>query len=761
MKLSRSSPWLALAFFLTPAAFAQQGAEPAPPADAAPPPSEPAPTHAEPEPEPETAPVAAPAPEPPATDVTVAGTRVNRTAGSAHIINKKQLERFAYDDAHAVLQQVPGVYVRQEDGMGLRPNIGIRGVNPDRSKKVTLMEDGILFGPAPYSAPAAYYFPVMSRMVAVRVIKGPSAVAFGPHTVGGAIDLVTRKIPERTSGAVDLALGEYGYGKAHAHFGTKNEQFGFLVEGLRIWNTGFKELPSGADTGSTRNDWMTKFSYVVDPHARERNEFQLKLSYADEISNETYLGITDAEFRENPYTRYFASELDRMENHRTALVLTHVFEAPERGLKLKTDVYRHDFARVWRKANHFRGASLFDVITAPDDPANADYIAVLRGQTDSATPGESLFVGPNDRTFVSQGIQSVLDLDSRRGAVTQHFQAGIRLHYDEIERRHSESPFQLVGGELVPEDVAPTYTAANRAGTFALALHLTDAISVGGLTFTPGVRAELIGSGNDDELNGSETSGNVAALMPGLGVYYALVEEFGLLAGVHRGFSPPPPGADADNSPEYSVNYEGGARFSRGPARAEVIGFYNDYSNLTDTCTFASSCDVADLDRQFDAGAARIYGVEAFAAHEAPLARGLTLPITLAYTYTRANFASSFESADPIYGDVTDGDEVPYVPRHQFSASAGLEHRRVSIGAAINYVARMREEAGSEPLDQVMATDSQFVVDLSARAQVVAGLSVFAHVRNLFDEAYIVSRRPYGARPNAPRWIQVGGKLEF
>ena len=31
---------------------------------------------------------------------------------------------------------------------------------------------------------------------------------------------------------------------------------------------------------------------------------------------------------------------------------------------------------------------------------------------------------------------------------------------------------------------------------------------------------------------------------------------------------------------------------------------------------------------------------------------------------------------------------------------------------------------------------------------------------NLVD-AYIVSRLPYGARPNAPRWIQGGAKLEF
>ena len=107
------------------------------------------------------------------TEVTIVGTRVSQTAGSAHVVNKKQLERSEYDDAGAILQQVPGVYVRQEDGVGLRPNLGIRGANPDRSKKLTLMEDGILFGPAPYSAPAAYYFPLMTRMSAVKVIKGP------------------------------------------------------------------------------------------------------------------------------------------------------------------------------------------------------------------------------------------------------------------------------------------------------------------------------------------------------------------------------------------------------------------------------------------------------------------------------------------------------------------------------------------------------------------------------------------------------------
>ena len=128
------------------------------------------------------------------------GTREKQTAGSAHVLKSEELERFDHDDAHQVLKQVPGVYSRGEDGFGLRPNIGIRGVNPDRSKKITLMEDGVLFGPAPYSAPAAYYFPLITRMESVRVIKGPGRSSFGPQTVGGAVDLVTRRDPLAAGG---------------------------------------------------------------------------------------------------------------------------------------------------------------------------------------------------------------------------------------------------------------------------------------------------------------------------------------------------------------------------------------------------------------------------------------------------------------------------------------------------------------------------------------------------------------------------------
>jgi Fe(3+) dicitrate transport protein len=701
---------------------------------------------------------------PPVNEVTIAGTRLARTPGSAHVVTERQLERYEYDDAQAIARQVPGVYVRQEDGVGLRPNIGIRGANPDRSKKLTLMEDGILFGPAPYSAPAAYYFPLMTRMTAMRVVKGPSAIQYGPHTVGGAIDFVSRPVPDRPTAYADLAFGDYGYGKVHAYVGGNDGQLGFLIEGVRLWNSGFKELPSGADTGSTRDDFLVKTAYVVDPRSATRNELQLKLAYADEVSDESYLGLTDADFRANPYQRYAASALDQMKNHRTSVVFTHRFQ--QKNVKLRTDVYRHDYSRIWRKFNRLEGADPASVLRNPNDPRNHELLTVLKGGDATANPDTGtgaglIWVGPNNRNFISEGVQSVLSASFEHAPVSQRLELGFRLHHDQIDRRHSENAFVMTSGELVPANRAELVNTSQLVKSDALALYAVDAFTLGELTVTPGARIEVIRSTIDDRLKNSQSSGLVRAFMPGIGVYYGLLRGLGVLAGVYRGFSPPAPGSADGTKPEYSVNYEAGARYSDGPARAEVIGFVNDYSNMTDVCSFASGCTGANLDQQFDAGAAHIYGIESYVAHELPLVGKLTLPFNAAYTFTRGVFQNTFVSDDPSYGSVKKGDEISYIPRHQFNASVGVEHPEGGGSVALNYVAPMREEAGSAPLSQSLATDEQFWLDVVGRVHVWGPISLYGTVRNVLGGEFIVSRRPFGARPNPPRWVQVGAKIEL
>lgn len=693
--------------------------------------------------------------------VIVTGTRSSQMAGAVQVIGEKQLERTEYDDPHAVLRQVPGVFVREEDGTGLRPNIAMRGVNPDRSKKVTLMEDGVLFGPAPYSAPAAYYFPMMTRMTQVRVIKGPGAVAFGPQTVAGAIDLISRRVPTEPTLATDLSYGQYGYRKVHGYAGVSNEQFGVLFEGVHVGNDGFKELPDDSNTGAARNEWMAKAFYLVDPTSAVSNELSLKVTYSDEASNETYLGLTDADFEEDPDRRYPASSLDRMDNHRTSVALTHELKSFENDLELRTTAYRNDFFRVWRKFNRLGGASASAVLEDPEDPQNAASYGVLSGQADTSGALDTIYIGPNQRKFVSQGLFSRLRFELGGRHLRQKWEVGVRLHHDSIEREHSEDAFAMLGGELYPlGDQASIRTASNQASSHALAIHLSDAITWRDLTVTPGVRFEGILSRFEDYLAGDETTRTVAAVMPGVGIYYGILPAWGVLAGAHRGFSPPAPGTDETVKPEASINYEAGTRFIDRDAKLEVIGFFNDYSNLTDVCTFSSGCLNADLDRQFDAGRANIYGLEASLSKDVSVGP-VTFPLSAAYTLSWGYFETDFDSADPIYGQVETGDEVPYLPRHQLNALLGLEVGRFQSYAQLNYVGATRELAGSEPLAEVQSTDPLVTVDVGGSVRVVRWLEVYLNARNVGDSRVVVAHRPFGARPNAPRWIQGGIKAEF
>ena len=737
-------------------------AEPTPKAPAAPLPPSPAPEAPPPAPAPEAAAPPTPAKPTPEviTEVSIVGTRIERTAGSAHVIRNKDLERMEYDDPAKILQSIPGVYARGEDGFGLRNNIGLRGTSSDRSKKVALMEDGVPFGPAPYSAPAAYYFPLMTRMTQVSVIKGPAAIVYGPQTIGGALNLITRTIPAGPAFGLDVAGGSYGYNKIDGYYGWSDDHNGVLLTGTHLQSTGFKELNDNANTGFYRNEFMLKMQHVFDPHSEYRQELRLKFSYSEEVSNETYLGLSDTDFRENPLRRYPVTALDQMKNHRTSAVLTHVMH-PTRNMTVTTNAYRHDFHRTWRKVNRFRGANLFDVLSDAESAQNAVYRAILAGEADTSNPNEILMIGPNQRELVSQGIDSRATLTGNTGPLSHRVEYGMRFHNDSIERRHSEDGFIVTSGSLMPEGTPTTVTAFNEASTMAFSMHAIDAVTWRKLTVTPGVRFELMRSKYLDKLGATPTPtyGTAHAVLPGLGIYQELFPYFGVLGGVYRGFSPPAPGSEGV-SPELSVNYEAGARYMSRSLRAELIGYYNDYSNMTDICTLSSGCVDAGLDKQFDAGKARIYGVEAYVQSE-PALGPVKFPLSLAYTLTRTEFLNSFSSEDPVFGDVKKGDEIPYVPRHQFNVMLASEYGTASVYGIATYISPMREQAGSAPLDQVLATDKQFIVDIGARYRVLRWLDLYGNVRNLFNELDLVSRRPFGARPNAPRMIQIGVKFKL
>ena len=300
-------------------------------------------------------------------EVVVIGSEQSRQsiAGSATILGEESLAALGLTDLNQLLLQVPGVYIREEDGFGLRPNIGIRGATSERSQKITLMEDGILITPAPYSAPAAYYIPSAAKVVAVEVLKGPSAIGYGPHTVGGAINLLTRDSDGREPLLVDVELCSNAGYKVSTSLARKIGRTSFSGEILSYGSSGFKDLDGGGDTGFGRQDYDFKLKHEWAGNWRQRT--LIKIGLAKETSDETYLGLSDTDFNDHALRRYAASKGDRFESEHTKVQLIHRLE-PTPNLNVTVKAYDHGFDRSWLKLDGFMsGPSMVQVLQQPDN----------------------------------------------------------------------------------------------------------------------------------------------------------------------------------------------------------------------------------------------------------------------------------------------------------------------------------------------------------------------------------------------------------
>ncbi|MEM7435457.1 MAG: TonB-dependent receptor plug domain-containing protein [Myxococcota bacterium] len=712
-----------------------------------------------------------------------------RMGGSVQALDQEQLEKLQYDDPNAVLLQVPGVYIRQEDGFGLRPNIGLRGTDPNRSAKVTLMEDNVLFGPAPYSAPAAYYFPMMARITGVEVFKGPAAILYGPQTVAGAINYESRPVPEDPLGQIDLSYGRFQTIRGHLHYGRQNAWGGFVAEGVHLGTQGFKDLESdfGRDnTGFQRSELSFKafVNNKLDSHAF--NRLTVKFVGSRENSNETYIGLSDADFRDDPYQRYAGSQLDNMYWWRTAISLRHNLAVGDHIL-LETTAYRHDFERTWERANRFGDDPTADgggfvpfqsVLSQPD--AFDDLFAVLTGAQNSVSfvdpsdQSQNIRVISNRRRFVVMGLQTRLRADFDTGQVHHEIESGLRFHYDSVDRFQPEQSYSMQNTQLVWDGVTfaedpDLLITDNKGEAQALAGYLVWGIEVADLVMKPGVRVEYIRTFFEDELNAPD-AGRVEdpsqlVVLPGIGIQYTIFEGFAALAGVHRGFSAVAPGNAATADPELSINYEAGFRYTSkdGLAFGEAIGFFNDYSNIVSLCTGSSGCDTGQVGQQFNGGRAFIGGVELLGGYNVPLPKELNMPVRVSYTYTNAQYRTTFVSDDPVIGSVNKGDPINFVPPHLLNAQLGMERSFWGAYLIGTYVSPFPEGVVRDPDGQpfdLPDTDGYFVLDMVGRVR-FEPVEAYLRLQNVTNTRAIVSRRPFGARPNAPFSFQIGVQVSF
>jgi len=702
---------------------------------------------------------------------------VSQLPASGDFIDLNEIRMHSYDNVHQVLRKVPGVYVQEETGYGLLPNISLRGVDTHRSRKITLMEDGVLTAPAPYSAPSAYYSPTMGRMRGLEVLKGSSQVKYGPHTTGGAVNYLSTPIPHTGESYLKMLYGSFNEFVAHMYHGgmTDSDRFGGMAEMYHRRTDGFKTIrhSSGDDdqTGFDRSDYMVKLVWKSGEAGRQR--FEVKAGYTDFEADETYLGLSEDDFSRDPYQRYYASRFDNFKGHHFRSYLKHSAEL-EDNLRITSTVYCNDFHRNWYKVHDIKDVQGLPAGTMPMAEALATGGAAL-----STLKGENAGiwrVRANNRDYYLWGIQAMVEASLDTAAAEHTFEAGLRYHTDQAKRFQWQDEVSIDdAGGVTAISPGEKGAAGDRVQTAkAIAAFVQDEVSRGIFTVIPGIRAEHIDNKVNDYNKGpGRLAGDEDVFAAGLATKCKLNEEALVFAGAYRGYSVPSPRDSIvkELEEETSTSGEIGARYAREGVAAQLSGFYTAFEDLIVGGYVGTT---SDTDAE-NAGNVNSYGAELKFEIDPGLLYewGFENPIWAAFTYTRATLDGNATSEDPesTFAGGTDGNEVPYIPECQVSVGYRLKFKKLDCDVVATYVDSVYSTANnsSEHVNPVTGKldarfgkiDSRFVVNASTRYAVRNNVAAFVNVHNLLDEDYLASRHPHGPRPGQPLTAVAGIETSF
>ncbi len=669
---------------------------------------------------------------------------LDRVPGSLEIVGRAEIEGGRVFTTGEALRKVTGVHAREEEGFGLRPNIGIRGTNPTRSSRVLLLEDGIPLAYAPYGDNASYYHPPVERFESIEVLKGSGQIAYGPMTVGGVVNYLTPLPPARPTGRLLGSFGNRDYFNGHGTYGATAGRVGYLFDYMRKQGEGSRE-----NIHSQLNDVNGKTVIAL----ASGQLLTLRGNYYSEDSNITYSGLREDEYRANPRQNPFVNDFFYID--RVGASATHTWAASS-SLLMTTNLYWSAFHRDW-----WRQSS--NSAQRPNDAADPNCGGMANLSQSCGNEGRL-------RDYSTWGVEPRLHLRYRLAGVQSETDLGVRAHFERQERlqQNGDTPTARVG--VVVEN--------NRRLNDAYSGFVQQRLYFGSVTVTPGVRVERIGYERTNRLalGGQGVTGttSLTQVIPGIGIAHTPLSKITWFAGLHRGFAPPRTedvinnntGGLVDLDAELSWNLEAGVRTTpaRG-VRVDATLFRLDYENQIIPASVAGGIGATLT----NAGETLHQGVEVSAQIESGALLGSEHDVRLRLAYTgvpEAKFVGTRVSGIPGFTQVSvSGNRVPYAPEHMLTASlayvhpAGLMGTIEAVSVSSQFGDDLNTVAGT--LDgQRGLIPASTLWNATVNYKLPVGATFFVTVKNLFDRTVIVDRTR-GLLPGIPRLVQSGLSFSF
>lgn len=680
----------------------------------------------------------------PTVEVVGSAERLPQIAGSASILYEEELTSSRVFTVHEALRKVPGVNIRDEEGFAIRPNIGLRGLNPTRSTKVLLLEDGLPLAYAPYGDNASYYHPPIDRFERVEVLKGSEQILFGPQTIGGVINYITPAPPQEFGGRLALTGGNRDYFNGHLGLGGK----GLLLDVLQKQGDGSRD---NEELELTDVNLKSVFNWGT------RHGLTLRANYYREDSDVIYTGITEAELRTFGF-RYNPFDNDEFEVDRYALSATYQLEFAADAV-LTTSLYGTHFSRDW-----WRQSS-----TTTDSQCGAAFTNTrLAGAT--IDPDGCNSIQGRLRDYYTYGVEPRLEVRHRLFSMESEFKSGFRAHYETQDRRQENGTSPTARAGSVVED--------NDRDVDAYSGFVQNRFLLGRWTLTPGVRVEHVINERTNNLTKASGEADLTEVLPAAGLTFSPVDNTTLFFGFHRGFAPPrtedlintPSGSPTvtftDVDAEESWNYEVGVRSEPlSGLHLDATYFRNDFENLIAVGSIAGGST------PLSQGEALFEGLELFGRLDSQELFGTkgNIYFQTAYTYLpTAEQETPFiqvANGQPVVESQA-GNRQPYAPEHLVTAVVGYTHtsgwdvrfEAVYVGDQFaDFAETLTPSADGQRglIEDYTIFNTAFNYPLKAW-----GTTLFLTAKNVTDNDYIADRTR-GVRPGSPLLVQGGVEFRF
>ncbi|QWE04066.1 TonB-dependent receptor domain-containing protein [Polynucleobacter sp. JS-JIR-II-50] len=636
--------------------------------------------------------------------------------GTVDVINQQRMEELQPQSLQDVLKTVPGVNVRgDEGGLGSIPNIGIRGLNPSRSSKVLLLEDGAPIQPSLFISNASYYSPPVEQIGGIEVLKGASGLKYGPSNIGGVVNYLS-KTPApgfKLTGKV----GNYGYRYAELEAGGESSSNG-AIGGINLIQS---ESNGYQGNGFKMYDILVKGGVEI----AQNQWLSLKYTHYDNNINTSYVGLRPNQF--STHSRDNPAPNDRFITQRNAVDLNHAIEiSPETKIntlmywsRLSRDYWRQSIVKRTQESTVFRACNV----------------------------GTDCLIGRN-REFQMLGIDSRVSHAYKALGISNEAEFGLRMH--------TESQInQLVSSKTLAYSGRLTSQEDNKANSVAVYAQNRFLLSKD-FALIPGVRVESYNQTRSNPATGKAGSAKNIETIPQIGATWQLIPQVQAYGSVYKGFAPAQlataiddKGVDQQLAPERSTNAELGLRGRSGAFTYDSAIFSMNFSNQIVNQSLAAGISKANGGKSLHQGA----------------------EMSLAYALGGGwgiNGNATYIPVAKFVGTSSlgrDGNRIPYTPKLTSNLGVSYEKNGFNTLVSLNYVSTQYADSANTVAQNTIGTlgevPSFTTVNWSANYAINKDWKLFGVINNVFNKRYISSRSPDGIFAGAPLNFQAGMSYQF